>query len=103
MSSEKEKFEINSQKLVEASGGSLRHADGGFEVFDSSTGKSYGIFENYGDAVEVAKKNKISAMGTWGDDEIPIGLWGTGTTRKDIREKEDSTHEADPTFGTGHF
>ena len=90
-------------EIEKVSGGSLEHAKGGFRVFNSSSGKDFGTYKDYDEAVKVAKKHKISAMGTWGDDEIPWGLAGTGFTRKDVREKEDKTHEANKFLGTGEF
>lgn len=42
-------------------------------------------------------------MGTWGDEETPWGLSGTGFNRKTVRVEEDRTHEANKWFGTGSF
>lgn len=100
-------YEIDMDNLHMISGGSIRIVEGdvgGYEVFDSSTGKSYGVFDNFRDAAAVAKKNKISAMGTWGDDAPPlVGLWEQGKSLRDVREEEDRTHKADPIWGTGSF
>ncbi len=93
----------NERDLSKASGGSLRKVDGGFEVFDSTNNKSYGVFKDWGKACKVAKEHKLSAMGTWGDDEVPLGLVGSGFNRKDVREKEDRDHEANSIYGTGSF
>ncbi len=94
---------IDNVKLEKVSGGSLEHQHHGFRVFNSSTGEDFGTYENYDDAVKEAKKHKISAMGTWGDNEVPCGLVGTGFTREDVRLREDRTNKANPIFGTGSF
>lgn len=106
MSNEK-LHELGTDNLDMISGGSIREVKGDvgrYEVFDSSTGKSYGVFDRYEDAAAVAKKNKISAMGTWGDGAPPlVGLSEQGRSLQDVREDEDRTHKADPIWGTGSF
>lgn len=93
---------LDDSKIAKLNGGSLEHSGDGFRVYNSVTGENFGTYD-YGKAVEVAKENKVSAMGTWGDNEVPCGLIGTGLTCKDIRVNEDKTHKANPIYGTGSF
>ena len=85
------------------SGGSLESTEEGVRVFNSITNEDFGTYKDYNEAVKVAKENKISAMGTWGDKEVPNGLCGTGFNRETVRVEEDRTHEANIVFGTGSF
>lgn len=99
-----EKFEkIGDFEIQKVSGGSLEHAEGGFRVFNSITKEDFGVYKDYDEAVKVAKEYKISAMGTWGDKEVPCGLVGTGFNRETVRVEEDRTHKANKVFGTGSF
>ena len=89
--------------IEKVSGGSLENTEKGFRVFNSITGEDFGTYKDYNKAVKVAKKNKISAMGTWGDEEIPYGLYDTGFNRETVRVEEDRTHKANKVYGTGSF
>lgn len=55
--------------IEKVSGGSIEGTGVGYRVFNSDTQETYGILKNYGDAVNLAKRNKVSALGTWGDSQ----------------------------------
>lgn len=89
--------------IEKVTGGSLESTDKGFRVFNGITNEDFGTYQSYDKAVEVAKKHKISAMGTWGDKEVPFDLIGTRFNRKTVRIEEDRTHKANKVYGTGSF
>lgn len=95
---------LDNMQIEKVSGGSLEFdGKGGFRVFNAITKEDFGTYKNYDEAVKVAKKHKISAMGTWGDKEVPLGLSETGFNRETVRVEEDRTHKANSVFGSGSF
>ena len=103
MSNENPK-ELDGIQIEKVSGGSLESdGKGGFRVFNAITKEDFGTYKNYDEAVKVAKKHKISAMGTRGDKEVPYGLLGTGFNRETVRVEDDRTHKANSVFGSGSF
>lgn len=66
-----EKIEkIGDVGIEKVSGGSLRKTRYGYRVFNGVTNEDFGIYRDYNETVEVAKENQISAMDTWGYDEV---------------------------------
>ena len=95
---------LDDMQIEKVSGGSLElDRKGSVRVFNAITKEDFGTYKDYNEAVKVAKTHKISAMGTWGDKEVPWELSGTGFNRETVRVEEDRTHKANSVFGSGSF